>query len=100
MRTLVRASPSCVQGVSSPPVQGLWKESNRDVRCRCIPRVATSELEMRQGEHRRGGVELIPYRAASSRVGAVTVAELGLLGTPGSAPHLRPLYGARSESGS
>jgi hypothetical protein len=33
-------------------------------------------IEIRQSEHGAGGVELIPYRAASSSVGAVTVAEL------------------------
>lgn len=46
------------------------------VRCRSIPSGRPRGIEMRQSEHGCGGVEWIPYLAASSSVGPVTVAQL------------------------
>jgi len=79
--TLPAASPES-ECCTFMPVVGHLKRILRSmaaaalVRCRPIPRGRPRGIEMRQSEHSAGGVELIPYRAASSSVGAVTVAEL------------------------
>ena len=79
--TLPAASPES-ECCTFMPVVGHLKRILRSmaaaalVRCRSIPSGRPRGIEMRQSEHSAGGVELIPYRAASSSVGAVTVAEL------------------------